>query len=63
MIAIMAQVLQLGQTERILEIGTGSGYFSAILAELGAMVYSVERLESLASHAQATLQTWAIAMF
>ena len=57
MIAIMAQVLQLGQTERILEIGTGSGYFSAILAELGAMVYSVERLESLASHAQATLQT------
>ncbi len=57
MIAIMAQVLQLEQTERILEIGTGSGYFSAILAELGAMVYSVERLESLASHAQATLQT------
>lgn len=57
MIAIMAQVLQIEQTERILEIGTGSGYFSAILAELGAMVYSVERLESLASHAQATLQT------
>ena len=57
MVAIMAQVLQIEQTERILEIGTGSGYFSAILAELGAMVYSVERLESLASHAQATLQT------
>ncbi len=57
MIAIMAQVLQLGHTERILEIGTGSGYFSAILAELGAMVYSVERLESLASRAQATLHT------
>ena len=57
MIAIMAQVLQLEQTERILEIGTGSGYFSAILAELGALVYSVERLKSLASHAQATLQT------
>jgi len=57
MIAIMAQVLQIEQTERILEIGTGSGYFSAILAELGAMVYSVERLESLASHARATLQT------
>ena len=57
MIAIMAQVLQLEQTERILEIGTGSGYFSAILAELGAMVYSVERLESLASRAQATLHT------
>ena len=57
MIAIMAQVLQLERTERILEIGTGSGYFSAILAELGALVYSVERLKSLASHAQATLQT------
>lgn len=57
MIAIMAQVLRLEQTERILEIGTGSGYLSAILAELGAMVYSVERLESLASRAQATLQT------
>ena len=56
-IAIMAQVLQLERTERILEIGTGSGYFSAILAELGAIVYSVERLESLARRAQATLQS------
>jgi protein-L-isoaspartate(D-aspartate) O-methyltransferase len=48
MVAIMTQALQLRGGERVLEIGTGSGYQTAILARLAGHVYSVERYQQLA---------------
>jgi protein-L-isoaspartate(D-aspartate) O-methyltransferase len=52
MVAVMAQLLELNGTERILEIGTGSGYHAAVLARLAAQVYSVEILGSLSARAK-----------
>ncbi|MGQ9615495.1 MAG: protein-L-isoaspartate(D-aspartate) O-methyltransferase [Spirochaetota bacterium] len=54
-VALMTQALDLRSTDKVLEIGTGSGYQTAILAELAAMVYSIERLEVLADRARTTL--------
>jgi len=51
MVAAMTQELGLAGGERVLEIGTGSGYQTAVLAELGALVYTVERHVSLAEKA------------
>lgn len=48
MVGLMTQVLELGGDERVLEIGTGCAYQTAILAELAANVFSVERISSLA---------------
>lgn len=48
MVAVMTQALQLRGSERVLEIGTGSGYQTAILAHLAAYVYSLERFPQLA---------------
>lgn len=48
MVAIMTQALLLKGSERVLEIGTGSGYQAAILAKLAAYIYSIERIEQLA---------------
>ena len=56
-VALMTQALDLKPTDKVLEIGTGSGYQTAILAELAAMVYSIERLEVLADRARTTLYT------
>ena len=47
-VATMTQALQLHGNERILEIGTGSGYQTAILARLAGYVYSIERIQQLA---------------
>ena len=55
MVALMTQLLRLQGHERVLEIGTGSGYQVAILAELALEVYSVERLPELAQDAKARL--------
>ena len=55
-VAAMTQALRLQGHERVLEIGTGSGYQLAILAELALEVYSVERLPQLASQATARLE-------
>ena len=55
MVAIMTELLELKGNEKILEIGTGSGYQAAILAELAEEVYSVERIASLASRAEERL--------
>ncbi len=55
MVALMTDRLELTGSERVLEIGTGSGYQTAILAELAADVVSVERIASLAERARATL--------
>jgi protein-L-isoaspartate(D-aspartate) O-methyltransferase len=54
-VAIMLQALALDGSERVLEIGTGSGYQSALLGELAREVFSVERLASLAHSAEAVL--------
>src|SRR5260370_5837559 len=48
MVGTMTQALQVGGNESILEIGTGSGYQTAILAQLAFYVYSVERIQQLA---------------
>ena len=56
MVALMAQLLRLQGHERLLEIGTGSGYQLAILAELALEVYSVERLPGLAEQARCRLE-------
>jgi protein-L-isoaspartate(D-aspartate) O-methyltransferase len=52
MVAVMTQTLDPGPGDRVLEIGTGSGYQAAILARIAAEVYSVERLPELADSAQ-----------
>ena len=56
MVALMTQCLELGGYERILEIGTGSGYQTAILAELVDEVYSIERHTELGSEAKKQLE-------
>jgi len=55
-VAVMLQAAALEPSNRVLEIGTGSGYQTALLAELAAQVYSIERHASLAQRAQATLE-------
>ena len=55
MVAIMTQSLELNGREKVLEIGTGSGYQAAILAELARTVYTVERISSLTQSAQKVL--------
>jgi len=55
-VAIMLQALALNPSDTVLEIGTGSGYQTALLAELTGQVYSVERHASLAGMAEATLR-------
>jgi protein-L-isoaspartate(D-aspartate) O-methyltransferase len=56
MVALMIQLLRLQGHERVLEIGTGSGYELAILAELALEVYSIERLPELANSALRRLE-------
>ncbi|MDO9536628.1 MAG: protein-L-isoaspartate(D-aspartate) O-methyltransferase [Bacillota bacterium] len=55
-VALMTQSLELKGHEKILEIGTGSGYQTAILSELVEHVYTMERLPSLSEKAAQTLQ-------
>ena len=54
-IALMTEALELSGEEKVLEIGTGSGYQAAILAELARRVITVERLPALAESAQKVL--------
>ncbi len=53
-VALMTQLLELEGGETVLEVGTGSGYQAAILANIAAQVYTVERISELAHHAQET---------
>jgi protein-L-isoaspartate(D-aspartate) O-methyltransferase len=55
MVAFMTQALELRGTERVLEVGTGSGYQAAVLSELCSEVFSMERLIPLAESARVTL--------
>lgn len=54
-VALIAQTLELHGTERVLDVGTGSGYQAAVLRELAAGVVSVERIPELAEQAHASL--------
>jgi len=56
-VAAMTEALKLKSDDRVLEIGTGSGYQSAILSRLVAHVYSVERIVSLARRARRILDS------
>ena len=55
-VAFMTEQLRLKPSDRLLEIGSGSGYQAAVLAELVADVYTIEIIEPLAKTAEATLQ-------
>ncbi|MGH9460299.1 MAG: protein-L-isoaspartate O-methyltransferase family protein, partial [Vicinamibacteria bacterium] len=55
-VALMTEALGLQGGERVLEVGTGSGYQAAVLAELAREVYTVEILPTLAERAGATLK-------
>jgi protein-L-isoaspartate(D-aspartate) O-methyltransferase len=55
-VAFMTEQVHPSPKDRVLEIGTGSGYQAAILAELAAEVYTIEIIEPLAKTAEATLQ-------
>ena len=56
MVGIMTELLQLTGNEKVLEVGTGSGYQAAILAELAAEVITVERHEPLAERTRGLLE-------
>ncbi len=57
MVALICEQLALHGGERVLDVGTGSGYQAAVLAELAAEVHSIERLPELAEEARRSLAT------
>lgn len=57
MVAAMTEALDLPEDGRVLEVGTGSGYQTAVLAEIASEVYTVERIASLSQGAQAKLES------
>ncbi|MGA9448598.1 MAG: protein-L-isoaspartate(D-aspartate) O-methyltransferase [Candidatus Sulfotelmatobacter sp.] len=54
-VAVMLESLQLAPTDIVLEVGTGSGYVTALLAELAAQVFSIERHPALAANARTAI--------
>lgn len=54
-VALMTEALQLQPTDRVLEIGTGSGYAAAVLSHIASEVWTIERLPELAEHAKQVL--------
>jgi protein-L-isoaspartate(D-aspartate) O-methyltransferase len=54
-VALMTELMELKSADRVLEIGTGSGYQAAILSELCEKVYTIERVKNLADKARAVL--------
>ena len=59
-VARMTELLELDDRSRVLEIGAGSGYQTAVLAALGAQVYAIERIPDLARAAQARIRSLGI---
>jgi protein-L-isoaspartate(D-aspartate) O-methyltransferase len=55
MVAKMIEAARVGRTDRVLDVGTGSGYGAAVLSRLARTVYSIERHAALSAHAAATL--------
>jgi protein-L-isoaspartate(D-aspartate) O-methyltransferase len=62
-VALMTEALELKGSEKVLEIGTGSGYQAAILAEIAKEVYTVERVASLGEKAERILESWVTPIF
>jgi protein-L-isoaspartate(D-aspartate) O-methyltransferase len=58
-VALMTDLLEPKPTDRVLEVGTGSGYQAAVLAELTAQVYSIEIIAAVGKRAEATLNALA----
>lgn len=56
MVALMTELLQLSGGERVLEIGTGSGYAAAVLGEIASEVFTIERIAELAESARRALK-------
>lgn len=56
-VAVQTSLLRLKKRDKILEVGTGSGYQAAVLAEMGAKVYTIERFRELYLKAQKTLES------
>ena len=56
-VALMLEALEISPNDKVLEIGTGSGYLTALLAEMAAAVVSIERHPSLANSARALLSS------
>jgi protein-L-isoaspartate(D-aspartate) O-methyltransferase len=59
-VARMTELLELDERSRVLEIGAGSGYQTAVLAQLAAQVYAIERIAELARQAQARIRSLGI---
>jgi protein-L-isoaspartate(D-aspartate) O-methyltransferase len=57
MVARICEVLTVRESDCVLDVGTGSGYQAAVLAELAAEVHTIERLPDLAAHAREALET------
>jgi protein-L-isoaspartate(D-aspartate) O-methyltransferase len=57
MVALICELLSLHGKERVLDVGTGSGYQAAVLAELAAEVHTVERIPALAEEARGNLES------
>ncbi|MEQ9618918.1 MAG: protein-L-isoaspartate(D-aspartate) O-methyltransferase [Deltaproteobacteria bacterium] len=55
-VALMTELLNVGKGDRVLEVGTGSGYQAAVLAEMGCDVYTIEIVEPLALHSRCVLR-------
>jgi len=56
-VALMTELLKLKEGEKVLEVGTGSGYQTAILAEMGCEVFTIEIVESLVEKARQVLES------
>jgi protein-L-isoaspartate(D-aspartate) O-methyltransferase len=56
MVARICEVLAVRESDRVLDVGTGSGYQAAVLAELAAEVHTIERIPDLAAHAREALE-------
>ena len=56
-VSLMTEILELQETDRVLEVGTGSGYQAAVLAELAAAVFSIDRKGGLADQARSILDS------
>jgi protein-L-isoaspartate(D-aspartate) O-methyltransferase len=61
LVAMMTELLRLDEGERVLEIGTGSGYQTALLAALAEQIFTIERVRGLAETAQAALKAAGVA--
>lgn len=55
-VALMAELLEVQPGDRVLDVGTGSGYAAAVLSELGGEIWSIERIPELAESAAAHLR-------